>query len=221
MSIPAIETRYKGHRFRSRLEARWAVFFDALGLIWEYEKEGFEIKIDGKTERYLPDFWLPEVGIFVEIKGELSSFSEVRRCQAIRDQIDKGCAIFGGPPREKHECPNGTVFTWDATDSSGGSSRFHCRWGWSHKGDCAFLVVNDDRSCRDFYLQNAMRDPAERIVNECHARDVLTIDEFSLSMKYAVDAARSVRFEKYDATIGCPGYCLCKICKPTATANNT
>jgi len=41
--ITAIETRYKGYRFRSRLEARWAVFFDALGVIWEYEKEGFEV----------------------------------------------------------------------------------------------------------------------------------------------------------------------------------
>lgn len=30
--MKAIETRYKGYRFRSRLEARWAVFFDALGL---------------------------------------------------------------------------------------------------------------------------------------------------------------------------------------------
>ncbi len=30
--IKAIETRYKGYRFRSRLEARWAVFFDALSV---------------------------------------------------------------------------------------------------------------------------------------------------------------------------------------------
>lgn len=27
--IKAIDTYYKGYRFRSRLEARWAVFFDA------------------------------------------------------------------------------------------------------------------------------------------------------------------------------------------------
>ena len=32
--IKAIETSYKGYLFRSRLEARWAVFFDALGLVW-------------------------------------------------------------------------------------------------------------------------------------------------------------------------------------------
>lgn len=35
--IKAIETSYKGYRFRSRTEARWAVFFDALGVRWEYE----------------------------------------------------------------------------------------------------------------------------------------------------------------------------------------
>lgn len=47
-----IETRYKGYRFRSRLEARWAVFFDALGLKWEYEPEGFQTSAGW----YLPDF---------------------------------------------------------------------------------------------------------------------------------------------------------------------
>ena len=50
--IKAIETRYKGCHFRSRTEARWAVFFDAIGFKWEYETEGFA---DGKTA-YLPDF---------------------------------------------------------------------------------------------------------------------------------------------------------------------
>lgn len=54
----AIETRYAGHLFRSRLEARYAVFFDALGVRWEYEPEGFEL---GDGVRYLPDFWLPDL----------------------------------------------------------------------------------------------------------------------------------------------------------------
>src|ERR1700684_1558662 len=69
--MKAIETRYKGYRFRSRLEARWAVFFDALGLDWEYEPEGFEL---GAGVRYLPDFWLPKFcgpkGLYVEVKPE-------------------------------------------------------------------------------------------------------------------------------------------------------
>ena len=32
MEIKAIETIYNGYKFRSRLEARWAVFFDEAGI---------------------------------------------------------------------------------------------------------------------------------------------------------------------------------------------
>lgn len=42
--IKAIETVYGGYRFRSRLEARWAVFFNTLGIPFEYEKEGFDLR---------------------------------------------------------------------------------------------------------------------------------------------------------------------------------
>lgn len=76
MTIAAIETRYAGHRFRSRLEARWAVVLDSAGLKWEYEPEGFETPCG----RYLPDFrvvLLPmrdpkdeEQQIWLEIKPE-------------------------------------------------------------------------------------------------------------------------------------------------------
>jgi hypothetical protein len=55
MTIKAIETSFKGCRFRSRLEARWAVWLDALQIAWRYEHQGFVL--DG--EAYLPDFWLP------------------------------------------------------------------------------------------------------------------------------------------------------------------
>ena len=51
-ALKPIQTVYQGYRFRSRLEARWAVFLDAVDLQWEYEAEGYEL--DGL--RYLPDF---------------------------------------------------------------------------------------------------------------------------------------------------------------------
>lgn len=70
MTIQAIETRYAGCRFRSRLEARWAVFFDTLGVRWEYEAQGFLIqRVDGTRTPYLPDFRLPEFDTWVEVKG--------------------------------------------------------------------------------------------------------------------------------------------------------
>lgn len=67
MEIKAIETVYNGYRFRSRLEARWAVFFDSAGIKYEYEPEGFQTP-DGTM--YLPDFYLPELDTYCEVKGE-------------------------------------------------------------------------------------------------------------------------------------------------------
>lgn len=64
MLINAIQTRYKGYRFRSRLEARWAIYFDTLGIAWEYEVEGFNLN----GEFYLPDFWLKTVNMWAEVK---------------------------------------------------------------------------------------------------------------------------------------------------------
>lgn len=77
MSVRAIETEYKGYRFRSRLEARWAVFFDALGIRYEYEREGFELP---SGTRYLPDFFLPDIngGIYVEVKGQMDDSSYLK-----------------------------------------------------------------------------------------------------------------------------------------------
>ncbi len=66
--IKAIETQYKGYRFRSRLEARWAVALDALGMRWRYESEGFEV---APGCRYLPDFYLPDWDIYLEVKPDL------------------------------------------------------------------------------------------------------------------------------------------------------
>jgi hypothetical protein len=54
-TLRAIETEYNGYRFRSRLEARWAVFLDAVGILYEYEKQGYSLP----SGAYLPDFWIP------------------------------------------------------------------------------------------------------------------------------------------------------------------
>ncbi len=62
----AIPTRHPTRPvvFRSKLESAWAITFDTLGMPWEYEREG---RWFGETF-YLPDFWLPQAGQFVEVK---------------------------------------------------------------------------------------------------------------------------------------------------------
>ena len=76
MELKAIQTEYNGYLFRSRLEARWAVFFDACGVAYEYEPEGFDL---GGGLYYLPDFLLHGVqgrdggDLYVEVKGQMTN----------------------------------------------------------------------------------------------------------------------------------------------------
>lgn len=80
--IKAIQTEYNGLKFRSRLEAKWAVFFDTAKIRYEYEPEGYETE-DG--ERYLPDFYLPDFDLYVEVK---------RDTEAGRKEIIEKCKSF-------------------------------------------------------------------------------------------------------------------------------
>lgn len=68
-----IETSYNGYRFRSRLEARTAVFLDAAKIPYLYEPEGVVFE-DGTT--YLPDFYLPQQDTFLECKGIMNNKDE-------------------------------------------------------------------------------------------------------------------------------------------------
>lgn len=90
----AIETRYAGSRFRSRREARGAVFFDALGMPWEYEPEGYRFR-DGTL--YLPDFWLPEQQVWVEVKGADPTEAECRKAELLAKATGKPVLVFFGP----------------------------------------------------------------------------------------------------------------------------
>lgn len=84
-----IETVYRGYRFRSRLEARWAVCFDRLGLTWEYEPQGYEVGFDGEEwtkHRYLPDFWLPQTETWAEVKGDADTID----WQLLAEAVDWG-----------------------------------------------------------------------------------------------------------------------------------
>lgn len=100
MTIKAIETRYAGCRFRSRLEARWAVFFDHLGIPWEYEPQGYELP----SGRYLPDFWLPTVdaagdplGTWFEVKHDDADSFDNRWSELVCEARRPLIVSFGMP----------------------------------------------------------------------------------------------------------------------------
>ena len=91
-----IETNYKNHKFRSRLEARYAVFFDAIGLKWIYEMEGYILQ---NGQCYLPDFYLPELDCFVEIKPDSASMEDTEKARIFGKE--KSIALMKGLPSNK------------------------------------------------------------------------------------------------------------------------
>ena len=58
-------TTYNGVTYRSRTEARWAVFFDALGVTHKYEPEAIKLSTG---VGYLPDFWIDDFKAWFEVK---------------------------------------------------------------------------------------------------------------------------------------------------------
>jgi hypothetical protein len=130
--MKAIETEYNGYLFRSRLEARWAVLFDGLGIAYQYEPEGFDL--DGVW--YLPDFWLPEYDCWVEIKPEEPNVREVLKCQRLARIGGKPVYLMYGDiwydlglSKE-----NGMLF-----DSAG---RFQAQFYWTRCLNCGKLAIS-------------------------------------------------------------------------------
>lgn len=99
MSLKPIKTNYMGFSFRSRLEARWAVFFQHMNMKWEYESEGF-VTDDGL--QYLPDFKVTtEFGrvIWYEIKpkeGTLGHEKFASFCRSLPE--DETAVMLQGDP---------------------------------------------------------------------------------------------------------------------------
>ena len=142
--IKAIETKYKGYRFRSRTEARWAVFFDAMGWEWEYEKEGYYF--DGTY--YLPDFWLPKEKTFAEVKGGEFTKKESEKCRMLSKLSGFKCLQLDGVPARK------PYWMWEQENFDGARSFFIGRYkdNWSGFWWTAFdgtLQINNPEFMRE------------------------------------------------------------------------
>ena len=140
-TIKPIETIYNGYRFRSRLEARWAVFFDAMGIKYEYEPQGVEFA-DGT--KYLPDFllyvrhrsyteedeWEP---VYAEVKGVMSE-NDLHKIDLLSGHHP--VIVFGQLPADS--CEYCSVMHNDY--------RFH-----------SFLFMDGDYYCALFSVHNNVR----------------------------------------------------------------
>lgn len=104
LTIKAIPTRYAGVNFRSRLEARWAAFFDLTRLRWDYEP----VDIEGWT----PDFRLfRRRPVYAEVKPvdvldlsqdelEATDWATYGYTKAIKHKDEVKVVLLGNGPRE-------------------------------------------------------------------------------------------------------------------------
>lgn len=152
--IKAIETIYNGYRFRSRLEARWAVFFDEIGIKYEYEKEGYDL---GKLGWYLPDFWLPEYELFVEIKPFKEklkypySDEATHKARQLFYVTNKPVIVCFGAPKDG-QC---ILMCNDTTDGGGGEwsgEAWFVAHDWNEKTNkySHYLLISDNNYSRVF-----------------------------------------------------------------------
>lgn len=65
--------KFEGGMFRSKYENAFAIYLDEIGIKYEFEKHGEGIEnITGTLLHYIPDFYLPEYGIYVEIVNAMN-----------------------------------------------------------------------------------------------------------------------------------------------------
>jgi len=90
----ARNTYYNGYYFRSRLEARWAIWFYWMEIKYHYEIETY--KINGFS--YLPDFWIPSFNIWIEVKPDMPSLMEIKKAIRVQENTGYQVIFFIGQP---------------------------------------------------------------------------------------------------------------------------
>lgn len=193
--LRSLPTYYKGITFRSRLEARWAIFFDRLGLQWEYEPEGLEIHRrsfsffaqQSLPEKfgYVPDFYLPEIDCFYEVKGSLTpqeTFRLMEIALAITtphggrpyENDGKGFFVVGNfrhgvlPAQHRLEGYKGTV---RCTDFSTGL----------HGDNFEIWQLNSDSDLK--WMADVLCNGTEPL-SRCHYKEIIPAIEFAVSARF-------------------------------------
>lgn len=125
----AIPTLYEGVQYRSRLEAKWAAFFDLLG--WQHQYEPFDLN------GWIPDFLLPgKCPVLVEVKPVQC------RDGAICNEMVEAAAGFDGDlmlagcvtPILEPTLVEGVAIGW-LYEGSSTSITWGCGWGSAVLGD--------------------------------------------------------------------------------------
>ena len=90
---------HNGYRLRSYAELLWARVLEAAEIFYLYEPD--LVRVD--EGYYLPDFWLPNVGIYLEVKGKNPTEEEIQKAEAVMKRTGREVMFLVGRPQSDRE----------------------------------------------------------------------------------------------------------------------
>jgi hypothetical protein len=114
------------------MEARWAVFFDWMHQPWLYEPQRFEFEDDSS---YLPDFWLPGVRSWFEVKPSFQ-LGEGRPQRQLAVEFATSVYIGVGNPAWPYDHPEGQILRF--APNGGAYVGFH----WTTCARCGRVAID-------------------------------------------------------------------------------
>ena len=183
LSREPVPRNYDGAAMRSTLEANWAATLDSLDIKWEYEPTKFTLP---SGTWYLPDFHLPEIGTWIEVKGAGVPGEEKARelAEALVCHCDGTCTcdwpggeiVLLGHASLRTEGKRYGVAHW--YDALGGNALLGtCR----HCGERSWVRPRHSLACRACKANDANGGHFDQLLNTCE-----------------VDFRRAFRNERFD-----------------------
>lgn len=174
MVIRSIKTEYSGLVFESTLEADWALNLDRLTIAWDYEPEGVRLP---NGANYRPDFYLPRLTTWLEVKGPHDQRIIKPHALAVACLHAPGCSRAQPSvrlevnPRAECACGFGVTFPWRLVvvgrPNSSGKLTFH-GVGHPHWPEPQ-IVLNECVHCGQFGFADAAT--RVRLCRRCHLLD--------------------------------------------------
>jgi hypothetical protein len=167
LKIRSRKVPYGGTTFNSLLEARWAVFMDCLEVAYQYEPHWAEVESALRRVRYKPDFLLPRLDKYLEIKPRKPSGVDVTKACGWASGFGDVVVLFNlNPPDEDNE--NGWLYRCKTADFDEKPTR----WGsicWCECPRCSRvdLCITGEPDCGCFSL-----DELNRLFNQSEAGEI-------------------------------------------------
>jgi hypothetical protein len=162
-----------------------------MGIEWEYEKEGYELP----SGWYLPDFWLPGLRVFLEVKGDAPSLAETHKLMDLSIATDEYVGFLIGQvsarpiPYAKHFPGIGWNCGYGTLGERGWDAWYMYIWGYCDEAFVTDFPQDISQIRAEYFLQRKFEYCRDGRCEFC---------ESSIAVGYWRDgepAARSARFE--------------------------